>query len=77
MISARRSPRHRHARRRPAGPRPRPGLGGRVGSHAVADRDLGTLHVFTGLEIAAIPPQRAARLRQLSGGRLQAPGTGG
>ncbi len=52
-------------------------LGGRVGDHAVIDRDLGTLHVFTGLETAAVPPQRAARLRQLSAGRLPAAGTGG
>ncbi len=51
-------------------------LGGRVGDHAVIDRDLGTLHVFTGLEIAAIPPQRAARLRQLSAGCLPAAGAG-
>ena len=29
------------------------------------DRDLGTLHVFTGLEIAAVPPGRARLLRQL------------
>nr|WP_240722273.1 GNAT family N-acyltransferase [Poseidonocella sp. HB161398] len=51
-------------------------LGGRVGDHAVADPDLGTLHVFTGLEIAAIPPRRAARLRELAGIALPAPGTG-
>lgn len=42
-------------------------MGGRVSDHAVIDRDLGTLHVFTGLEIAAIPPARAARLRQMAG----------
>ena len=38
-------------------------LGGWVSDHAVVDRDLGTLHVFTGLEIAAIPPGRARVLR--------------
>lgn len=38
-------------------------LGGWVSDHAVVDRDLGTLHVFTGLEIAAIPPARARVLR--------------
>ncbi len=40
------------------------GLGGRVSDHAVVDRDLGRLHVFTGLEVAAIP---AGRLRALRG----------
>ena len=39
-------------------------LGGWVSDHAVTDRDLGTMHVFTGLEIASIP---AARLRALRG----------
>ncbi|MGR3710973.1 MAG: ornithine-acyl-ACP acyltransferase, partial [Alterinioella nitratireducens] len=43
-------------------------MGGRVSDHAVIDCDLGTLHVFTGLEIAAIPPARATRLRQIAGG---------
>jgi len=37
-------------------------MGGWVSDHAVIDRQLNTLHVFTGLEIAAIP---AARVRQL------------
>ncbi|MCA8882811.1 MAG: GNAT family N-acetyltransferase [Rhodobacteraceae bacterium] len=41
-------------------------LGGWVSDHAVVDRDLGTLHVFTGLEIRAIPPARARLLRTLS-----------
>jgi putative hemolysin len=40
-------------------------MGGWVSDHAVIDRDLGTLHVFTGLEIAAVPPGRARLLRQL------------
>lgn len=42
-------------------------LGGGVSDHAVIDRTLDTLHVFTGVEIAAIPPRRAARLRALAG----------
>lgn len=37
-------------------------MGAWVSDHAVVDRDLGTLHVFTGLEIAAMP---AARRRLL------------
>lgn len=39
-------------------------MGGWVSDHAVIDRDLGTLHVFTGLEISAIPPGRARLLRR-------------
>jgi L-ornithine Nalpha-acyltransferase len=42
------------------------GMGGWVSDHAVIDRDLDTLHVFTGLSIAAIPPHRAAALRALA-----------
>ncbi len=42
-------------------------MGGWVSDHAVVDRDLGTLHVFTGLEIAAIPPARARALRAVAG----------
>lgn len=42
-------------------------MGGWVSDHAVVDRDLGTLHVFTGLEIAAIPPARARALRTVAG----------
>jgi len=38
-------------------------MGGWVSDHAVVDQDLGTLHVFTGLEICAIPPARARLLR--------------
>lgn len=41
------------------------GLGGWVSDHAVLDTDLDTLHVFTGLEIDRIPPQRARRLREV------------
>lgn len=33
-------------------------MGGWVSDHAVVDGDLGTLHVFTGVEIGAIPPAR-------------------
>lgn len=42
-------------------------MGGWVSDHAVVDRDLGTLHVFTGLEIRAIPPARARLLRADAG----------
>ncbi|UWR23812.1 GNAT family N-acetyltransferase [Sulfitobacter sp. S190] len=40
-------------------------MGGWVSDHAVIDRDLGTLHVFTGLEIGAIPENRKRLLRAL------------
>jgi putative hemolysin len=40
-------------------------MGGRVSDHAVIDRDLGTFHLFTGLDLAAVPPARAAALRDL------------
>jgi putative hemolysin len=49
------------------------GMGGWVSDHAVIDRDLGTLHVFTGVEIAAIPPARARALRAVAG-HVPAPG---
>ncbi|MGB0926190.1 MAG: GNAT family N-acetyltransferase [Pikeienuella sp.] len=38
-------------------------MGGWVSDHAVVDNDLGTLHVFTGVEINRIPPSRARMLR--------------
>ena len=38
-------------------------MGGRVSDHAVVDSQLDTLHVFTGLDIAAIPAARAKLLR--------------
>lgn len=41
-------------------------MGGWVSDHAVVDRDLNTLHVFTGLEIGAIPPARARLMRGMS-----------
>lgn len=42
-------------------------MGGWVSDHAVIDCDLNTLHVFTGLEIRAIPPARARALRAVAG----------
>lgn len=42
-------------------------MGGWVSDHAVVDRQLDTLHVFTGLEIRAIPPARARLLRGVAG----------
>ena len=42
-------------------------MGGWVSDHAVVDCDLNTLHVFTGLEIAAVPPARARLLRAVAG----------
>lgn len=42
-------------------------MGGWVSDHAVVDRDLNTLHVFTGLEIRSIPPTRARLLRSVAG----------
>ncbi len=43
-------------------------MGGWVSDHAVIDREMNTLHVFTGLEIAAIPEARARALRAVAGG---------
>lgn len=37
-------------------------MGGWVSDHAVVDRDLGTLHVFTGVEVKAISPARRRSL---------------
>jgi len=42
-------------------------MGGWVSDHAVVDRDLGTMHVFTGVEISAIPPARKKLLRAVAG----------
>ncbi|WP_235008600.1 GNAT family N-acetyltransferase [Candidatus Halocynthiibacter alkanivorans] len=42
-------------------------MGGWVSDHAVVDRQLNTLHVFTGLEIKTIPPARARLLRSAAG----------
>ncbi|MDG4648058.1 GNAT family N-acyltransferase [Roseibacterium sp. SDUM158017] len=44
-------------------------MGGWVSDHAVIDRDLGTLHVFTGLEVGAVPPGRARLLRTIGAGQ--------
>ena len=41
-------------------------MGGWVSDHAVIDEAMNTLHVFTGLEIAAIPPARARALRAIA-----------
>lgn len=40
-------------------------LGGWVSDHAVIDRDLETIHVFTGLEVRAVPKARADSLRSI------------
>lgn len=42
-------------------------MGGWVSDHAVVDAKMNTLHVFTGLEIGAIPPARKKLLRAVSG----------
>lgn len=42
-------------------------MGGWVSDHAVIDRNLGTLHVFTGVEIGAIPDTRKRLLRAMTG----------
>ncbi len=42
-------------------------MGGWVSDHAVVDRQLNTLHVFTGLEIGAIPAARKRLLRAVAG----------
>ncbi len=47
-------------------------MGGRVSDHAVVDEDLGTLHVFCGLETAAVPPARARALRAVAEGEAPA-----
>ena len=42
-------------------------MGGWVSDHAVVDRQMNTLHVFTGLEIGAIPDSRKRLLRAVAG----------
>ncbi|RAZ88078.1 GNAT family N-acetyltransferase [Cereibacter johrii] len=42
-------------------------MGGWVSDHAVVDREMDTLHVFTGLEIGAIPARRVQALRAVAG----------
>ena len=41
-------------------------MGGWVSDHAVIDKALQTLHVFTGLEIGTIPPARKRLLRAVA-----------
>jgi L-ornithine Nalpha-acyltransferase len=43
------------------------GMGGWVSDHAVIDRNLNTLHVFTVLDVTAVPLARARALRTLAG----------
>ena len=42
-------------------------MGGWVSDHAVVDPAMNTLHVFTGVEIGAIPPARKRLLRAVAG----------
>lgn len=42
-------------------------MGGWVGDHLVVDRAMNTLHVFTCVEISAVPPARARALRAIVG----------
>ncbi len=42
-------------------------MGGWVSDHAVVDQQMNTLHVFTGVEIGAIPPARKRLLRAVAG----------
>ncbi|WP_439155271.1 GNAT family N-acetyltransferase [Yoonia sp.] len=42
-------------------------LGGWVGDHLVVDRAMNTLHVFTCVDISAVPPARARALRAIAG----------
>lgn len=42
-------------------------MGGWVSDHAVYDRQMQTMHVFTAVEIAAIPPARVRLLRAVAG----------
>jgi putative hemolysin len=41
-------------------------MGGWVSDHAVMDRAMNTMHVFTALEVATVPPARAQALRALA-----------
>jgi putative hemolysin len=43
-------------------------MGGWVSDHLVIDRDLGTCHVFTCVDIAAMPPARRRSLERLAAG---------
>ncbi len=43
------------------------GMGGRVSDHAVIDEAMDTLHVFTGIDVGAIPAARRRLLRATAG----------
>ena len=43
------------------------GMGGWVSDHAVVDRELDTIHVFTCVEVDRVPAARAASLRAVAG----------
>ena len=43
------------------------GMGGWVSDHAVVDRELDTIHVFTCVEVDRVPRARAASLRAVAG----------
>ena len=43
------------------------GMGGWVSDHAVVDRELDTLHVFTCVEVDKVPAARASSLRTVAG----------
>jgi putative hemolysin len=43
------------------------GMGGWVSDHAVVDRELDTLHVFTCVEVDRVPAARASSLRSVAG----------
>jgi L-ornithine Nalpha-acyltransferase len=49
------------------------GMGGWVSDHAVCDHDLDTVHVFTALEVRAIPPARLRALLALAQNDAPAP----
>ncbi len=63
MLRGRAPDRRRALQRMPPLLRSYLSMGGWVSDHAVVDPDLNTLHVFTGLEIAAMPPARKRLLR--------------
>ena len=42
-------------------------MGGWVSDHAVIDRQMNTIHVFTGVEIDRVPVARARALRAIAG----------
>lgn len=42
-------------------------MGGWVSDHAIVDRQLNTVHVFTALEVASVRPERANLMRRMAG----------